>query len=493
MAGTSSGFGTNAGGGTTPLPAVLSRLRLVTGCWLLFYAATHLSNHALRLVSVAAAESGRTNFLAFWRVPAIELSLAMALLIHVALGLWKLWQRRTPRMRPVEALQLGLGLVIPSYLTVHVLATGWLYRCCGVEDSYHYFLSTVWAGGGISQTIMTIVVWSHGMIGLHEWLRLRRGHVPLRPWLLVLAVLLPAFGLGAFLSAGREVGQLRASDPDALATIAAAQGWPSPALREAMVTTPEAWVVRGFLVLVAAIFLLLAVRWLWLRRYTVRLDYPGGRRASVPQGLTILEASKVAGIPHAAVCGGRGRCSTCRMRVGHSADRLPPPHSPERRVLDRIGAPADVRLACQARLSADLALTPLMPATVGPAEAMSVLLQASGVEREIAVMSCDLRGFTSLSEGRLPYDTVFILNRYFRAMGEVIEAAGGRVDKFIGDASWPCSGWAATRAAGRAQHSPPCASWPKRSIASTATSRLNSTRRCGWTWACMSGRSSWAR
>ena len=106
--------------------------------------------------------------------------------------------------------------------------------------------------------------------------------MPLRPWLLVLAVLLPAFALGGFLSAGREVGQLRASDPDALATMAAAQGWPSPALREAMVTTPEAWVVRGFLVLVAAIFLLLAVRWLWLRRHTVRLDYPGGRRVSVP-------------------------------------------------------------------------------------------------------------------------------------------------------------------------------------------------------------------
>ncbi len=56
-----------------------------------------------------------------------------------------------------------------------------------------------------------------------------------------------------------------------------------------------------------------------------------------------------------------------------------------------------------------------------------------GVEREIAVLFCDLRGFTSLSEGRLPYDTVFILNRYFKAMGEAIEGAGGRVDKFIGD------------------------------------------------------------
>jgi adenylate cyclase len=38
-----------------------------------------------------------------------------------------------------------------------------------------------------------------------------------------------------------------------------------------------------------------------------------------------------------------------------------------------------------------------------------------------------------LSEGRLPYDIVFVLNRYFAAMGRAVEAAGGRVDKFIGD------------------------------------------------------------
>jgi adenylate cyclase len=49
------------------------------------------------------------------------------------------------------------------------------------------------------------------------------------------------------------------------------------------------------------------------------------------------------------------------------------------------------------------------------------------------VLFADLRAFTRLSEGRLPYDVVFVLNQYFRATGEAIEAQGGRVDKFIGD------------------------------------------------------------
>jgi adenylate cyclase len=59
--------------------------------------------------------------------------------------------------------------------------------------------------------------------------------------------------------------------------------------------------------------------------------------------------------------------------------------------------------------------------------------QNLGQEREIAVLFADLRGFTQLAEHKLPFDVVFILNRYFEAMGREIEAAGGHVDKFVGD------------------------------------------------------------
>jgi adenylate cyclase len=37
------------------------------------------------------------------------------------------------------------------------------------------------------------------------------------------------------------------------------------------------------------------------------------------------------------------------------------------------------------------------------------------------------------AEGRLPYDVVFVLDQYFKAMGHAIEGERGRVDKFIGD------------------------------------------------------------
>jgi len=103
-------------------------------------------------------------------------------------------------------------------------------------------------------------------------------------------------------------------------------------------------------------------------------------------------------------------------------------------VLERVGAPENVRLACQLRPPPGrYRVTPLLPAAVGPVEAYRRQPQAHGGERYVAILFADLRGFTSISEGRLPYDVVFLLNRYFRATGAAVEAAGGRLDKFIGD------------------------------------------------------------
>ena len=58
---------------------------------------------------------------------------------------------------------------------------------------------------------------------------------------------------------------------------------------------------------------------------------------------------------------------------------------------------------------------------------------APGHEQVIAVLFCDMRNFTTIADQRLPYDIVFLLNRYFAIVGEAVEKAGGRLDKFIGD------------------------------------------------------------
>src|SRR5262249_47828551 len=105
----------------------------------------------------------------------------------------------------------------------------------------------------------------------------------------------------------------------------------------------------------------------------------------------------------------------------------------EVKVLHRVGAAPDVRLACQLRPHGDLRVTPLLPASAQARDGFSRPGYLHGAEREIVILFGDLRSFTQLSEKKLPYDLVFLLNRYFAEMGHAVEAAGGRIDKFIGD------------------------------------------------------------
>ena len=88
----------------------------------------------------------------------------------------------------------------------------------------------------------------------------------------------------------------------------------------------------------------------------INLSYGNGRTVRVPKGLSVLEASLRNNVPHASVCGGRARCSTCRIRVigdcsvaaGALAARGVRAQPGRRR------ADPAIRLACQLRPETDL-------------------------------------------------------------------------------------------------------------------------------------------
>jgi adenylate cyclase len=411
------------------------RTRLVTGLILLTYLATHLLNHALGLISLDAMESGRVWFLALWRNPAGTALLYTSLLTHFSLALWSLYQRRHLRLPLWEALQLTLGLSIPPLLSLHFVGTRMSHEWFGVEDSYSLLVLTLWHSSpwdGLKQATLITVAWLHGSIGFHFWLRLRPWYRRFAPTFLGCALLLPVLGLLGFTQAGHEVDNLVAREPNWIAQVVQRSKVPPRSQREPLYRLDDAIVVTYALAVVLTLLARVA-RDVFERRSRIRITYPDGREVQVPRGFSVLEASRFAGIAHASVCGGRGRCSTCRIRVSEGFLKQPPPSAGEQKVLQRIGAPPNVRLACQLRPVEDISVTPLVPANANASDGYAQPSYLAGQERTIAVLFADLRTFTGIAEQKLPYDLVFLLNSYFETVGESISRAGGLVDKFIGD------------------------------------------------------------
>jgi adenylate cyclase len=85
------------------------------------------------------------------------------------------------------------------------------------------------------------------------------------------------------------------------------------------------------------------------------------------------------------------------VRIVQGGAFTPPASVEERRVLERVGAPPNVRLACQLRPTHNLAVIPLLPAYAQASAGFATPGHHAGQEQEITVMFADLRGFTRLS------------------------------------------------------------------------------------------------
>lgn len=417
---------------------IYSRTKLASGLVLFTFLATHLLNHALGLIGLEAMESGAALFKALWRNWPATILLYGATLLHPLLAGFN-WLRRGHyrRIHWQGWTQLVLGLCIPPLVVEHIFGTRASEAFLGLNANYAYVLIVQFVekpGLGLLQNLLILIAWGHGCIGVYYWLRMKPFFDRAWPFLYAIALLLPMLAMLGFLSGGREVAQL-IRQPEWLAQFRQGLNWPGPIAGEFTdFFTDIAYLVMATL-LCGALIWRIAKAILQRRSSSLTITYPDGRRFRGASGsLSVLEASRAIGYPHASVCGGQGRCSTCRVRVfGPGAASLPPPDAAEAKVLERVQAPPGVRLACQIRPRGDLAVVPLLPAGVPPKIVYGAASHAQGAERRIAILFADLRGFTKLSEGRLPYDVVFLLNQYFKAMGEAVEIAGGRLDKFIGD------------------------------------------------------------
>ena len=119
------------------------------------------------------------------------------------------------------------------------------------------------------------------------------------------------------------------------------------------------------------------------------------------------------------------------------ARALPPPSGREAFVLARVGTSANpsIRLACQLRPRTDVAVIPVLPANVGADFVRNRHRVNIGEEHYVVSMFIDMRGSTKLAETRLPFDTVFLINRFLEAASQAVLDAGGQLNQFVGDGS----------------------------------------------------------
>jgi len=402
---------------------MLQRLRLASGLVLLTFATLHFLNHGLGVFSVGLMEDFQQWRLALWRSLPGTVVLYGAALIHVSLAVYKTARRRTLKMPAWEALQIVLGFAIPYYLIEHAFSTRGTHEMFGVDDTYTHELSILWRGLVPTQSLLLFLVWVHGMVGIHYWLRLRPWYPRLFPYLLAFAVVVPAFAMWGWIDAARRLWLL---GQDEGFFTGEQSDW----------IDLMTWYGRAILIaIICGVGVLLVVHRVERRfRAPVAVTYPGDVVVRANTGGTLLEISRLNGVPHASVCGGRARCSTCRTKILSGMDTLPPPDAHEREVLAKVGADTDVRLACQIRPTDDLTVRPLLPAREARRSAARVAdAYHWGVEQVVAILFVDIRSFTTMSERRLSYDVVYVLNRYLERMCAAIEGAGGYVDKFIGD------------------------------------------------------------
>ena len=399
-------------------------LRWWSGLILFAFVAMHLLNHGLGVFGVTVLEQVQHWRTAVWRSLPGTILLYGAAAVHVALAVKRIVERRTWRMPLREALQICLGLAIPFLAYQHAIGTRWVSEVANVHDAYGATLQHLWPNRIWMQTALTLVVWGHAMIGIDYYLRTKTWWPRWREAFLVFAIVVPLMALAGFVAAGRE----------ALAIGHAGAKWTGEQV--AAYDAAARFIYNCLIGFGGGLIALLVMR-ATARRFGRRVPvrYVGHGAVELPRGSTLLEASRENAIPHPSLCGGRARCSTCRVLVIDGSETLSAPGATEQALLDHISAPPRVRLACQIRPTHGLTVQILTPVKtrdrqtdLGGEDAL-----ATGTEVTATVLIVDMRAFTELARTQFPYDLVALLNRFMGEINQAVESHGGGATMYLSD------------------------------------------------------------
>ena len=165
-----------------------------------------------------------------------------------------------------------------------------------------------------NQTILLLLVWVHSCIGLQYWLRMKEWYRHTQSVWFMLVILIATLSLLGFYAVGRFMEQLGA-DTQWLASLKLDTNWPDAA-EAALIAAVKSISLTVFIIIAAIVFCGRPLRTLIQNRSgMLNITYADGSTVRSSPGPTLLEIKRANAVPHAAVCGGRGRCSTCRVRL----------------------------------------------------------------------------------------------------------------------------------------------------------------------------------
>ena len=417
--------------------------RVWSGVILFFYAFTHLLNHSVNILSIEAGDYVNENYFdLLWKNIVGTVLLYGSFVLHIFLGFYAVGTRKSFKMTAKEWTQIIFPILALLLLLQHVGAIAMATKIFDVDINYTLLISLMIAepaevaAGTILFSLMTIFIWVHGAIGINTLLTFNmKSYSKYKSYFYLIFYGVPILGVFGFWAALKE--------QSFIAYAKALQGDESfifsiimeaiPQEAQPTIMAIEPLVMNNYPLIVLALIVIAIANVLRARFFgRIKIHYSNEKIVSVSKGTSVLEASRIAGIPHQSVCGGKARCTTCRIHViSHDGD-LPVPTALEANAIERAGLESDVRLACQLKPTKDLTIIPLVNPE-NSLEGSTNRRALSGKEQETVVLFIDLRDFTKLSEKKLPYDVVYILNKYYSVCGKIIEEQGGRLDKFIGD------------------------------------------------------------
>jgi adenylate cyclase len=229
-------------------------------------------------------------------------------LIHIPLGFYSIAKKKSYKITGREWFQIILPVLALLVLLQHVAGGFIATRVFNADFSYGALFSALLLDPNeatlstIFFTLLVIFIWTHGVIGINSLLRYHmKSYFDYRRWLFATYYAVPVVAIFGFWAGLKE--------QSFLAYAKSLQGEENYLFSVLLQTIPEEAfpilgqvepLVMSYYPMVVLALIVISIASVVRAKYfgRIKISYPDGKEISVPKGTSILEASRLAGIPH---------------------------------------------------------------------------------------------------------------------------------------------------------------------------------------------------